>query len=213
MFAQAYDLLMADIDYDAIYRYLKPYLNKKQTILDAGCGSGYLLLELVRRGYNTIGVDIDTKMLALAQDKLVSHQLKPNLYEHDLRDPLGIKVDVVLAMFDVVNYFKGIRQVFKHIYQGLNDGGIFIFDAYKEDIVEAYNDYLEIDDDPIHYEWHITTKKNQLIHEVTLGGKKEIIKQYVFPIAYYEKILKSFGFRVETKIGVDSRKLYFFAYK
>ncbi len=213
MFARAYDLLMADVDYEIIYKWLKPYLSKDKMILDAGCGSGYLMLELLRNGYQAMGIDIDTKMLSVANDKLVSNHFKPMLYEHDLRDPLGIKVDIVLAMFDVINYFKGIRSVFKNIYQGLNVGGIFIFDVYKDEIVEAYDQYTEIDDDPFHYEWHISTKKNQLIHEVTIGNKTEIIKQYVHPVAYYEKILQSYGFRVETKEGIDARKLYLIAYK
>ncbi len=213
MFAKAYDLLMADVDYDAIYRWLKPYLNKKKMILDAGCGSGYLLLELLKNGYQAMGIDIDTKMLSIANDRLVTNHLKPILYEHDLKDPLDVQVDVVLMIFDVVNYFKGIRGVFKNVYRALNDGGTFIFDVYKEDIVEAYNGYTEIDDEPIPYEWHITTKKNQLIHQITINKKTEVIKQYVYAISYYEKILKSVGFTVETKSGVDIRKLYFIAYK
>ncbi|MBN2299840.1 MAG: class I SAM-dependent methyltransferase [Acholeplasmataceae bacterium] len=213
MFARAYDLLMADVDYDKIYKWLKPYIHKDKMILDAGCGSGYLMLELLRNGYQVMGIDIDTKMLSVANDKLVSNHFKPMLYEHDLRDSLGIKVDVVLAMFDVINYFKGIRSVFKNIYQSLNDGGIFVFDVYKDEIVAAYDQYTEIDDEPFHYEWHIATKKNQLIHSITIGKKTEIIKQFVYPVSYYENILKTLGFLVEIKEGIDSRKLYVIAYK
>ncbi|MBU1141674.1 MAG: class I SAM-dependent methyltransferase [Firmicutes bacterium] len=213
MFARAYDLLMADVDYEAIYQWLKPYIKKDQTIIDAGCGSGYLLLELLKNGYQAIGIDHDTEMLSLAQNRLQENELNPMLYEHDLRDSLGVKVDVVLAMFDVVNYFKGIHSVFKHIYQALNKQGLFIFDIYKEEVFKLYDNYTEIDDEPIHYEWYVKTKNHQLFHTVKIEDEVEKIKQYVYPISYYQEALESLGFKVEVKDGVDERKHYIIAYK
>lgn len=213
MFARAYDLLMADVDYEAIYQWLRPYIGLDQTIVDAGCGSGYLLLELLKNNHLAIGIDNDTDMLSLAQNRIQEHELSPMLYEHDLRNSLGIKVDVVLAMFDVVNYFKGIRQVFYHIYQALNKDGIFIFDIYKEEVLETYKTYVEIEDDPIHYEWYVKTKDNKLFHTLEINHEVEKITQYVYPISYYQEVLESLGFRVEVKDGIDSRKHYIVAYK
>lgn len=213
MFARAYDLLMADVDYEAIYQWLRPYIGLDKTIIDAGCGSGYLLLELLKNNHQAIGIDNDSEMLSLAQNRLQEHKLNPMLYEHDLRDTIGIKVDVVLAMFDVVNYFKGVKKVFHHIYQALNDQGIFIFDIYKEEVFEIYDHYTEIEDDPIHYEWHVETKDHQLNHTVKIDNEIEKITQYVYPISYYQGILESLGFSVEIKNGIDTRKHYVIAYK
>lgn len=213
MFARAYDLLMADVDYEAIYEWLKPYINLDKTIIDAGCGSGYLLLELLKNNHQAIGIDNDTEMLSLAQNRLQEHELNPMLYDHDLRDTLGVKVDVILAMFDVVNYFKGVHKVFHNIYQALNDEGLFIFDIYKEEVFNLYNNYTEIDDEPIHYEWHVKTKDHQLLHTVKIENEIEKIKQYVYPISYYQEILESLKFRVEIEEGIDSRKHYIIAYK
>lgn len=39
------------------------------TVLDAGCGTGRVAIELARRGYEVVGVDIDPSMLAVAQRK------------------------------------------------------------------------------------------------------------------------------------------------
>lgn len=213
MFARAYDLLMADVDYEALYTWLKPYLKDQKTILDAGCGSGYLLLELLKNQHEAIGVDIDSGMLSLANDKLRDADLKANLFEHDLRNPLGVSFDVILAMFDVANYFKGLKTVFHNIYEGLNPGGIFIFDLYKEDVLTDYQDYIEIEDDPIHYEWHIRSVKNQLLHEVRIGDETVEIRQYIYELDYYLNLLKDLGFKVEIKDGLDSRKHYIVAYK
>jgi len=213
MFARAYDLLMADVDYEAIYQWLRPYIGLDQTIVDAGCGSGYLLLELLKNNHLAIGIDNDTDMLSLAQNRLQEHELNPMLYEHDLRDSLGIKVDVVIAMFDVVNYFKGVTKVFSNIYQALNKEGIFIFDIYKEEVFELYDNYQEVEDEPIFYEWHVKTQNQKLYHTVKIENEIVRIIQYVYPICYYQGILESLGFRVEIKEGIDSRKHYIIAYK
>jgi len=38
-------------------------------VLDAGCGTGRVAIELARRGYTVAGVDADDRMLATARDK------------------------------------------------------------------------------------------------------------------------------------------------
>jgi SAM-dependent methyltransferase len=38
-------------------------------VLDAGCGTGRVAIELARRGIETVGVDIDSEMLATARRK------------------------------------------------------------------------------------------------------------------------------------------------
>jgi SAM-dependent methyltransferase len=38
-------------------------------VLDAGCGTGRVAIELARRGFSVVGVDSDAKMLAVAQTK------------------------------------------------------------------------------------------------------------------------------------------------
>ena len=39
------------------------------SVLDAGCGTGRVAIELARRGIDAVGVDLDTTMLAVAQRK------------------------------------------------------------------------------------------------------------------------------------------------
>ena len=38
-------------------------------VLDAGCGTGRVAIELARRGVEVVGVDLDAEMLAVARDK------------------------------------------------------------------------------------------------------------------------------------------------
>ena len=42
---------------------------ESQSVLDGGCGTGRTAIELFRRGYDVVGVDLDELMLAQAKSK------------------------------------------------------------------------------------------------------------------------------------------------
>lgn len=206
MFESLYDLLMSDVDYEALFESIEPYLKKDDFIIDAGCGSGYFLVECLKKGYYAIGIDVSSNMLAIAKNRLQEEKLITELYEHDLRNPLYAKADVILGMFDVFNYFKGVKTVFKHVYQALYPSGRFIFDLYKEDVLNTYNGYIEEEQEPISYKWVIDVKKPMMIHRVYHDSYVDTIKQYVYPLTYYTDYLKALGFDVCVNQGIDERK-------
>lgn len=206
MFERLYDILMSDIDYEKILDQVSPYLHKKDLILDAGCGSGYFLIELIRHGYDAIGIDVSSSMLSIAQDHLQELGLYATLYEHDLREPLPIKVDVICAMFDVVNYFKGVKNLFKNVKLALLPKGRFIFDLYKEEVLEKYDGYEESDSNPVAYTWKIRRDQAKFIHDIDYQGQQDRIQQYIYPLDYYQKMLIELGFDVNIIPSVDQRK-------
>ncbi len=71
---------------------------KPATVLDAGCGTGRVAIELARRGIEVVGVDVDPSMLATAR------RLAPDLewIEADLTTfDLGRTFDLVLLAGNV----------------------------------------------------------------------------------------------------------------
>jgi SAM-dependent methyltransferase len=70
------------------------------TVVDAGCGTGRVAIELARRGYGVVGIDVDLEMLDVARAKA------PNLDWRldDLSDPAGPlpQGDVVVAAGNVL---------------------------------------------------------------------------------------------------------------
>lgn len=72
-------------------------------VLDAGCGTGRVMIRLVELGYDCVGVDLDASMLAVARKQA------PGLpwFQHDLAEfepaPLGITAgfDLVVAAGNV----------------------------------------------------------------------------------------------------------------
>ena len=72
---------------------------RAHSILDAGCGTGRVAIELARRGYGVVGVDVDRSMLDVARAK------GPELewHEHDLATlDLGRRFDAVVMAGNVL---------------------------------------------------------------------------------------------------------------
>jgi len=59
--------------------------DKKLRILDVGCGTGRHSIELSRRGYNIIGVDLSGSMLKKAREKAKALDLKIDFRQKDAR--------------------------------------------------------------------------------------------------------------------------------
>jgi SAM-dependent methyltransferase len=55
------------------------------SVLDAGCGTGRVAMELARRGIDVVGADLDARMLAVARDKApLIHWIESDVADLDL---------------------------------------------------------------------------------------------------------------------------------
>jgi len=162
-FSLVYDLLMDDVDYSRWADYIEALFDrygvKPELILDLACGTGSLTLELAKRGYDMIGIDISSDMLSRAVEKTELSGVAPLWVCQDMRAfELYGSVDIILCTMDSLNYILDIndmRNVFKLAGNYLNPGGLFIFDLntpYKFEHVFAGNLFYEVRDD-ITYLW------------------------------------------------------------
>ena len=71
------------------------------SVLDAGCGTGRVAIELARRGIDVVGVDIDPKMLSAAREK--APHLEWHLGDLAVID-LKRKFEVVLMAGNVITF-------------------------------------------------------------------------------------------------------------
>lgn len=93
--------------------------------MDAGCGTGRVAIELARRGYETVGVDLDETMLDTARRKA------PQLEWHrdDLRElQLGRTFDVVVAAGNVMIFLmpQSEATVVRRLAEHLNPDGLLV---------------------------------------------------------------------------------------
>ncbi len=134
--SRIYDLLTEDFDYrlwaDKYLDVLKSKAQNINEICDAGCGTGSVLTELAKRGYDVIGIDISDGMLRQAQAKAMAAGFVPKLLKQDLRElKLAHRVDAVICACDGVNYLrteKGVAAFFARAFDSIKPGGAFAFD-------------------------------------------------------------------------------------
>ncbi|MEG1525398.1 MAG: methyltransferase domain-containing protein [Clostridia bacterium] len=156
VFADFYDTLMDDVDYDAWCAYLVRLLQgcadnaNIQSVVDCACGTGNISVRLAERGYHVTGSDISEDMLRNAQEKAMSRGLRIPFVRQDMRRlTVHRKQDAVLACCDGVNYLNSMEQVadfFSAACQVLRPGGLLLFDLstpYKLEQVLGTHTYGE----------------------------------------------------------------------
>ena len=111
-FAQVYDRLMDDVDYDAWaahYAHLMGLCARPvRRVAECACGTGSLTVRLARMGYEMTGLDLSQAMLERAAEKARHAGVRVTLARQDMRGlTLGRRVDAVLCTCDGVNYLTG----------------------------------------------------------------------------------------------------------
>jgi SAM-dependent methyltransferase len=110
-----------------------------KTVLDAGCGTGRVAIELARRGIETVGVDIDPRLLDRARSK--APELEWHLGDLATVD-LGRQFDVIVMAGNVVIFLTPGTEgaVLKNMARHLHPGGHMVAGF------QLSMGYLEIED-------------------------------------------------------------------
>ena len=108
-------------------------------ILDLCCGIGRHSLELARRGYRVVGVDLTEEYLTKARKQAESEYLNIEFIRNDMRRYCQIEgFDVVINMFTAFGYFESQaenKRVLTNIYCSLRKGGTLIMDMAGKEVV------------------------------------------------------------------------------
>ncbi|HXQ62303.1 MAG TPA: class I SAM-dependent methyltransferase [Acidimicrobiales bacterium] len=96
-----------------------------RSVLDAGCGTGRLAIELARRGLDVVGVDLDAEMLAVARDKApLIRWVEADLVGVDL----GCTFEGVVLAGNVMIFLtpETERKVLANLARHLEAGGLLV---------------------------------------------------------------------------------------
>lgn len=111
-FAQFYDAYVGNYARD-LPLYLALAAKTQSPILEIGCGSGRILLPLLRAGHTVTGVDISNEMLRLADEKLAKNhsQARCILLNHNfVNQALPRTYGLALVTFYTFNYLLSLEQ-------------------------------------------------------------------------------------------------------
>jgi len=128
-----------DVGFDFFARGVAPELLKifrhhgitEGLVVDLGCGSGIWAAELIRAGYEVVGVDQSEAMIRLARKKVPQAKfvrasfLDIPLPSCDAVTSLG---ECLCYLFDEKNGPKALTKLFARVYDALRPGGLFVFD-------------------------------------------------------------------------------------
>lgn len=136
-FAELYDELMDDVDYeswaDYYTRLLSIYGIRNGKICECACGTGGLTIPLHRRGFQMTGVDISREMLWEAAQKSRKLGIAMPFVQQDMKAlNLHRPMDAVLATCDGVNYLlteEDLLSFFRAAHRAIKPGGALIFDV------------------------------------------------------------------------------------
>lgn len=158
LIAPFYDAINSELDYslwaDFIEEIVKREYNKRpELVVDLGCGTGKMTLELAKRGYDMIGIDISVEMLDVARSEAEKRGINPLWLCQDLREfELYGTVEVAVCCLDTVNHLtkeKDVSTFFNLVHNYLDKDGLFIFDIngkYKFENVYCDRTYVMEED-------------------------------------------------------------------
>lgn len=135
--SRIYDELMANVDYPKWAKFMSDLAEKQGekpiNILELGCGTGNITLELLKMGYEVVGIDISEEMLEIAREKTADFGEKAILITQDITDmDFDVyEIDCVMACNDTFNYIvekEELASLLSYLYPRMKKGGQLVFD-------------------------------------------------------------------------------------
>ncbi len=131
--APYYDELMAAVPYKSWVDYVESILRRLEyeprEVLDLCCGTGQVGAEMIRRGYDVLGVDVAERMVRRCYKR---EPYLPAAVMDATR--LGLRresLDLVVALYDSLNYIvdpEGLQRCFEGVSRALRPNALMIFD-------------------------------------------------------------------------------------
>ncbi len=222
MYNMEYDLLATFYDSfidEVVYQEYLDLVNKYSslgTLLDIGCGTGNLAIEFAKQGFDVVATDLSEEMLNIVDYRAKEEEVELEIAIYDMLDPIDFEFDVIIASMDVINHLSDLEDVefgFTNIYNSLLDNGVFVFDVLSVEFIDAFDGYVE-DDEDYHFHWesHKGDKEHSIVHTITINveDQTEEVKIYeqTHEMTSYENILHKVGFKILEKKELPERTIY-----
>ena len=177
-FADNYDALMSDVDYDARAKYLYSIFEKfdrmPTLMLDLACGTGEFSNRFAKEGISVIGVDISYDMLAVAREKTAERgndilYLCQDASELDLYGTIDGAICCLDSLNHITDYQKFCKAI-ERVSLFLEKDRIFIFDlntVYKHREILGNNTFV-IDTDDVYCVWQNDYREKDNVVEINL---------------------------------------------
>lgn len=180
--ADYYDKLIIDAQEIAdIVRFFTTH-HLYNDVLELACGTGAITETLLKKGYEVIGFDLSSSMIAKAKAKI--NELDSKVFVADMRTfTIDKHFNNIICFNDSLNYLSDINEldsVFKRVYDHLELNGVFMFDVHSEQrLLDLRNEYIEEGYlDSTAYQWVIESEDDKIYHTLTFYIDNTPISEY-----------------------------------
>jgi 2-polyprenyl-3-methyl-5-hydroxy-6-metoxy-1,4-benzoquinol methylase len=198
--------------------------NKATRILDIGCGTGRHSIELAKRGYNVVGIDLSKSLLKRAEEKASGQNLQIVFQKHDARKlPFINEFNLVIMLcegaFSLMETDEMNFQILQNAANALLPKGKLIFTTLNGlfPLFHSVKDFLDSNTKEgnatcgsISFDLMTFREQSTIFVEDDLGNKKELQcnERYYVP-SEITWLLKTLAFKkvdiFGAKLGAFSR--------
>ena len=215
-FAEVYDILMGDVDYEGRSEYLLRLFTKHgkrpDLLLDLACGTGGFSNQFAKKGIEVIGVDMSEDMLAVARENSMAEGCDV-LYLCQAAEQLDLygTVNGAICCMDSLNHLtdrEALQKAVNNVSLFLEKDCLFIFDVntvYKHREILGNNTFV-FDEDEVYCVWQNSFDEAGLTTDISLDffvreddfyiRTSEDFSERAYTTGELEEILKAAGFGI-----------------
>jgi SAM-dependent methyltransferase len=191
------------------------------TVLDVGCGLGLHAIELTRRGYLVVGLDLSLTMITRAAEEAQHGNLKINFLHADIREiEFEGTFDGVICMGTTFGFFddEANRDVLRRLFAALKPGGRLLLDVVNRDyVIESQPNliWFQGDECVCMEESDFNYFSSRLVVKRTMMREDGQQSQAEYSIRLYSlhelgQVMQQTGFRVIEVSGQEATRGVFF---
>jgi SAM-dependent methyltransferase len=119
----------------------------KGPVLEAGCGSGRILLPLQKEGVDISGFDPSEAMLDVLRSRASANGLNPKVWQGDFESVQGNYAAVICPFNSLMHLLTQEQEVaaFRQVYRSLEPDGLFAFDIANPNAFDIYDERRQFD--------------------------------------------------------------------
>jgi len=163
--------------------YIKNSFPDKKTVLDFGCGPGFLMEYLIEKDFQVAGLEFSKESLQIVNQKLSGNPNFSGAFEFDSLISQHLKFDII-TLVEVIEHLNDfiLNSTFMNIKKLLSDDGVLIITTPNNEDIEKSMVYCPNCDSIFHRWQHLRSWSLYSLSEYLISNKFSLVKVFTTDI-------------------------------